>query len=530
MNSRVNILRFFLIACFAMSPSLRGELIISEFLANNRSGITDEDGFPADWIEIYNPDRNAVSLRGYALTDDPERLNKWLFPEMTIMAGGHLRIFATDKDRTTDSTQLHTNFKLRAQGEYLALVKSEGSEVAYDFGSAYPPQLEDISYGPRVRVSKTFLSIGADVTYLVPSEDIGAGWLLSGFDDSSWTSAQSAVGFNYSGEVGSLIGENADTEQVMKGINGSLYLRFPFQVEDPAAVKSLLLKTKVDDGFVAYLNGHEVGSKNRPDNVTWNSVATNDEEVGPDDPYESNLLDFNQKLIQGENILAVHVLNSRINSGDLIFASELEATFENPILPFQQGYFENPTPGSPNGIFGHALPSLVGFNVTSRAFREDFQVTLSAEEAGATIRYTTDGTLPDLEALVYENPIPITSSILIRTRAYLPGSIPGLVRSEGYVKISASEADFSSDLPVVILTTFGNGSPHGTSSTTNKEVFMLIYEPDRLTGRSTLEGSPTLATRGGFRIRGSSSSLFPKYPLALESWDENNRDSGMAPT
>ncbi|MFN5963081.1 MAG: hypothetical protein ACK5CW_16520, partial [Verrucomicrobiota bacterium] len=35
---------------------------ISEFLARNTSGITDEDGDRSDWIEIFNPNGQPYSL------------------------------------------------------------------------------------------------------------------------------------------------------------------------------------------------------------------------------------------------------------------------------------------------------------------------------------------------------------------------------------------------------------------------------------------------------------------------------------
>jgi spore coat protein CotH len=44
-------------------------------------------------------------------------------------------------------TQLHTSFSLDADGEYLALVASNGTTVVSSFGAAFPEQYPDISYG-----------------------------------------------------------------------------------------------------------------------------------------------------------------------------------------------------------------------------------------------------------------------------------------------------------------------------------------------------------------------------------------------
>ena len=90
------------------------------------------------------------------------------------------------------------------------------------------------------------------------------------------------------------------------------------------------------------------------------------------------------------------------------------------------------------------------------------------------------------------------------------------------MKLATTEADFSSDIPVVLLSTFGKGGPPGSSATTRKDTFMLIYEPDPVTGRTTLEGTPSISTRGGYRKRGSSSANFPKFGMSFESWDDDD--------
>ena len=50
--------------------AIPGEPIITEFLASNDTGLTDEDGAYSDWIEIHNPGASTVFLNGYYLTDE----------------------------------------------------------------------------------------------------------------------------------------------------------------------------------------------------------------------------------------------------------------------------------------------------------------------------------------------------------------------------------------------------------------------------------------------------------------------------
>lgn len=119
--------------------------LISEFMASNETTLADEDGEFTDWIEIYNPDDEELDLGGYFLTDDSVILNKWVFPPTVLGAGEWLVVFASGKDR--DVGELHTDFKLAAGGEYLALVDPDGATVVSDFGVKFPPQFEDESYG-----------------------------------------------------------------------------------------------------------------------------------------------------------------------------------------------------------------------------------------------------------------------------------------------------------------------------------------------------------------------------------------------
>ena len=119
--------------------------VISEFMAANETTLVDEDGDFSDWIEIFNSADQPVDLAGYYLTDNSEVLNRWVFPSVILDPGEWLVVFSSGKDR--DVGELHTDFKLSAGGEYLALVLPDGMTVVTDFGDRYPPQFEDGSYG-----------------------------------------------------------------------------------------------------------------------------------------------------------------------------------------------------------------------------------------------------------------------------------------------------------------------------------------------------------------------------------------------
>ena len=122
-------------------------LVLSEFMADNDTSISDEDGDVSDWIEVRNSSASAVDLTGWYLTDDSTDLSKWRLPAASLDAGDQLLVFASGKDHATSGAELHTNFKLDKQGEYLALVEPDGQTVAFAFSPTYPEQFDDVSYG-----------------------------------------------------------------------------------------------------------------------------------------------------------------------------------------------------------------------------------------------------------------------------------------------------------------------------------------------------------------------------------------------
>jgi len=98
---------FLLIAGFAQA-----QVVINEFSAANRNGITDNYGEQGDWIELYNTGSSTFDLSGYHLSDNKANPTKFVIPNgVSIGAGGYLLVYATGRDEF-DGGSLHTNFKL----------------------------------------------------------------------------------------------------------------------------------------------------------------------------------------------------------------------------------------------------------------------------------------------------------------------------------------------------------------------------------------------------------------------------------
>ena len=142
---------------------------ISEFMAsvtriNGPGSVVDENGVASDWIEVYNPSAFAVNLDGWSLTDNSGNLTKWRFPATNLPSGGFLIVFASGNDRRIPGARLHANFSLSASGEYLALVKPDGTTIASQFSPVFPQQVSDVSYG--------FAQAGSPPAYTVTASGV----------------------------------------------------------------------------------------------------------------------------------------------------------------------------------------------------------------------------------------------------------------------------------------------------------------------------------------------------------------------
>ena len=121
-------------------------------MASNDETLLDGDGNSSDWVELYNPTPAAIDLTGWHLTDDATNLDKWTFPSLpqsVLDPGEYLVVFASGQLIETyvdPGGNLHTDFRLSAGGEYLALT-DPAQAIVQEYAPLYPPQQTDVSYG-----------------------------------------------------------------------------------------------------------------------------------------------------------------------------------------------------------------------------------------------------------------------------------------------------------------------------------------------------------------------------------------------
>ena len=153
-----------------------------------------------------------------------------------------------------------------------------------------------------------------DWRYIVPSFDVETGWNTIEFDVSIWDVGPG--GFGYSdGDDGTIIDPAI-----------SVYFRRNFSVSDLTKLSSAVLSADYDDGFVAYLNGHEIGRSynlSEPGTfVPYDETTTYDHEAslyngGLPESFMLDSLELDSFLTNGENVFAVQIHNVGINSSDM---------------------------------------------------------------------------------------------------------------------------------------------------------------------------------------------------------------------
>ncbi len=114
---------------------------LTEFMVQNTSGITDEDGTYQGWIEIWNPNSAAkADITGAKIDNGTEQ---WTFPAFEIMPDERVLVWASGKNRIVSSAPLHTSFTLPSSGS-LILRRSDNSIMSR---INYPEQEANVSYG-----------------------------------------------------------------------------------------------------------------------------------------------------------------------------------------------------------------------------------------------------------------------------------------------------------------------------------------------------------------------------------------------
>jgi hypothetical protein len=202
------------------------------------------------------------------------------------------------------------------------------------FGSALAAALGGMAQGAYA-TELILVPQYAEVRTFVPyNDDLGDSWTggHEPFDDQLWGGGQQGVGYAgpddpvYFANLGVLLYNE------MRFVSPSALIRIPFALSAVAEVSPLALRVRYDDGFVAYLNGHEVqrAGLGANDPVSWNTTV-------PSNPGSQGFLfepfDLSAHISavrDGPNILAIHGFNNSIFGQDFFIQAVLVAVVPEP--------------------------------------------------------------------------------------------------------------------------------------------------------------------------------------------------------
>ncbi|MGK0188331.1 MAG: hypothetical protein ACI9R3_004123 [Verrucomicrobiales bacterium] len=429
---------------FASLLPTEGGLYITEFMTSNGDTLRDSDGDASDWIEIFNTGPGTATLDGSYLTDDASLLAKWRFPAIELEEGRFLLVFASGKNRTAPESELHTNFQLANDGEFLALVAQDGFTIVSSFGAEgegdpLPSQIKDVSFGRMQTGDRTpavLIESGASCKVHVPrDESLGATWTGAAFDDATWDAAAMGIGYEDGNGYVPEFGAGGNLGDQMSGVNTSVYLRVPFEVTNTSTISELTLNMKYDDGFAAFLNGTRVAAGNAPGALAWDSDATSNHSDGE----ATTFLDFDitahaNILNEGANILAIHGLNDGLNSSDMLISAELRAFRVTAPTIGGPGFLGIASPGALNGDTFGGFVADTKFSVSRGFFDAPFEVEITTSTEGAEIRYTIDGTDPTAtQGTVYSGAISIAETTILRAIAHRDDYKPTNIDTQSYL-------------------------------------------------------------------------------------------------
>ena len=182
-----------------------------------------------------------------------------------------------------------------------------------------------VTEAPDETIDNDWIAVGEVWKYLPGTAEPtpGAGgvattaWTELGFDDSSWASGPTGIGFGD--------GDDATVINGMQGNYVSLYFRKTFTVTDVNEPGYLELDLRYDDGAVVYLNGSEVARASQMNGTgtppPFDALSGGHEVTSL--PLRVSLDPYRSLLQTGDNVLAVQVHNSSLSSNDISFIPRL---------------------------------------------------------------------------------------------------------------------------------------------------------------------------------------------------------------
>ncbi|MBQ7354363.1 MAG: lamin tail domain-containing protein [Clostridia bacterium] len=448
---------------------------INEFMMKNEAVLYDEDGDCPDWVELYNASDKAISLKGFGLSDSFDDPLKWTFPDITLEAGEYLLVLLSGKDKfyTASSLYLHADFKLSGDDDGLLLSSDKGITIDRIATVALP---ESASYGrdPSEAGSWKFF------TRPTPGKQNPANGL-----DTLEAFTVAALQKVYVNEVCSVSSDSQNS------VPDEDWIELYNNTDEAVNLAGWSLSKSVGD--LRYYTFPDVTIAPHGYLVVNASGTASDKVKSLDAGFKISHTGSTVYLVDAEGMVTdafeTGLQRAGISSG---------RTVENGVLT--RVFYSSPSKGKANTAEGSApsyaqpavLESSAGVLIADR-----HTVTITTAERGGVIRYTLDGTKPTADSPIYEAPLELTESAVIRAIVSVNGKIDSecvsrtfLVEDEhdlNVVCLTCDPDDLFSDERGIWADGPGWTAPHphkGANYWKNweREVFFEYYEKDGTLG------------------------------------------------
>ena len=398
------------IAQYTVEP---GTLMINEIVPIPRSGLRDEDDELSDWLELYNAGDQNIALRSYALSDDETKPLKWIFPEDAVIpAKGYYIVFCSGKNKVEESTRYpHTNFGINNEEETLVLSTITGELI------------------DRVTVT----GVGRDMSYGRDPETL------------SWR----VYTLPTPGAPNNQTGANR-ADQYLRALNPTgVYVS-----EIMSSANLIKAFPDLDSGdYIEIYNSStqtwDLSGWGLSDNVNWPRKWTF--------PQGTSISPGEYKVILCSKFMGANTNISRLQAnfglkragGEMVTLSDATGRVLDrlylPEIPTDVSYgrslgtngffyYDAPTPGQANasGFYGFSARPVL--SQPSGLYSGEVLLTITCPDAGATIRYTVDGSIPTVDnSFVYSQPLLISNHAVVRVRCFQTGLQPSETVTATYI-------------------------------------------------------------------------------------------------
>ncbi len=162
------------------------------------------------------------------------------------------------------------------------------------------------------------------------------------------------------------------------------------------------------------------------------------------------------------------------------------------------------------------------FSPAGGVFAGSVQVAARSATGGGMVRYTLDGSDPSEKSELFPAELRLTGTTQVRARVFEGGKAVGPVHSQTYTIIEKDLETFTSNLPIVILNTFGK------EILREPKVKSSVRFIDEKNGQSAIVAEPDFDGRGDLNLRGHSSLRYLKRSFSLKTRDDAGQSRSVS--